>query len=141
MMKAKLLDLIEVTTVSLGVSGAIMIMVGGGSCLLGLSGKVINNLSQALEPQQPIIKNMMFYGAVSTSAGLFLVGSGVGIAKFVGENLLDEEMIRVDAELRQKMDVIENQCRHCKYHSPNGYLPCAVNPEQPENCPDFERNN
>ncbi len=140
-MKAKLLDLIEVTTVSLGVSGAIMIMVGGGSCLLGLSGKVINNLSQALEPQQPIIKNMMFYGAVSTSAGLFLVGSGVGIAKFVGENLLDEEMIRVDAELRQKMDVIENQCRHCKYHSPNGYLPCAVNPEQPENCPDFERNN
>lgn len=139
MMKAKLLDWIEVTTVSLGVSGAILIMVGGGSCLLGLSGKVINNLSQALEPQQPIIKNMMFYGAVSTSAGLFIVGSGVGIAKTVGERMMDEEMIRVDERLQQKINIIENQCFQCIYHSPNGYLPCAVNPEQPENCPDFER--
>lgn len=139
MMKAKLLDLIEVTTVSLGVSGAILIMVGGGSCLLGLSGKVINNLSQALEPQQPIIKNMMFYGAVSTSAGLFIVGSGVGIAKFVGERMMDEEMNRLDERLQQKIDHSENQCFQCIYHSPNGYLPCAVNPEQPENCPDFER--
>ncbi|MGI2907613.1 hypothetical protein [Tolypothrix sp. VBCCA 56010] len=138
-MKAKLLDWIEVTTVSLGVSGAIMIMVGGGSCLLGLSGKVINNLSQALEAQQLIIKNMMFYGAVSTSTGLFLVGSGVGIAKFVGENLLYEEMNRLDERLQQKIDHSENQCFQCIYHSPNGYLPCAVNPEQPENCPDFER--
>jgi hypothetical protein len=138
-MKTKLLDWIEVTTVSLGFSGAIMIMVGGGSCLLGLCGFAINSLDQALEPHQPTIKNMMFYGAISTSAGLFIVGSGVGIAKFVGERMMDEEMNRLDERLQQKINIIENQCINCIYHSPNGYLPCAVNPEQPENCSDFER--
>ncbi|WP_414755588.1 hypothetical protein [Anabaena sp. CCY 9910] len=148
MRKIKLLDLCEGFTVSVGVSGVLLIFLGGGSCFLGLSGKAIDKLAQSLKPHQAIAQQMVNYGAGGAFLGLALTGSAVFIAKTAGEKLADQELQKqldlIDQEgeqrVRLRIDQLHstpNPCSGCIYYSSNGYLQCAVNPDLPKDCQDF----
>jgi hypothetical protein len=134
----RLIKLVELATMSIGVSGAFLVMTGGASCFLGLSATAIIKAGEMLENYHPTIKSAMINGSIVAGAGLFLVGVAAGIANEEGEKLDCEEIQHSGIQMETEIDKINKQCFGCKYYSSNRYLHCAVHPEQPLNCPDFE---
>jgi hypothetical protein len=134
----RLIKLVELATMAIGVSGAFLVMTGGASCLLGLSATAIIKAGKVLENYEPTIKSAMINGSIVAGAGLFLTGAAVGIANKESEKLDCEEIQHSDIQPETEINKINNQCFGCKYYSSNSYLHCAVHPERPLNCPDFE---
>lgn len=114
-----------------------MFALGGIACVLGLSVKAVHKLDKILTPHQLISQRMINYGASATYIGLFCAGSGVLIAKTVGEYLADKEFNqRIDSDSEQELTP-KSECSNCIYYSPDSFLNCAVNPGLPKNCKDF----
>ncbi|HYX18317.1 MAG TPA: hypothetical protein VE944_28920 [Nostoc sp.] len=155
MRENKLLNRCEKLTVSLGAAGLILIALGGSACFLGVSSKAVQKLALFLKPHQAATQKMVNYGAGLTYMGLFFTGSGVLIAKTLGEyladkefaeeinsNLLNQKIVEVTQEIgsilsNQELNVENKQCSNCAYFSSNSLLSCAVNPDLPNDCSDF----
>ena len=142
------LSIISAITTTLGTSGALAVILGGGVCLGGLAAVGTVELGKFLAPNRPTYQKMIFYGSGAVGAGLFLTGAGVASAKFVGERMAEEESRQMDTRFQQSKAEIEKQrsrlsgCQGCKYwhgqlHEGN-FLACAVHPEGKEDCPDWE---
>jgi hypothetical protein len=133
------MELKELINTLIGVPGAFLVMLGGASCLLGLSATTIVLAGRVLESHESTAKSLMIKGSASAGAGLFLIGvAAVGIAKREDERL-DHDELQYNPVSPESKNRIVNQCLDCKYYSRNLSLPCAVHPDQPPNCPDHEK--
>ncbi|MBD2489042.1 hypothetical protein [Aulosira sp. FACHB-615] len=128
-MRKKLLECASVVTSSLGISGLVVTALGASGLILGLSGKVVVRLGEALKTHELTIDKMVTYGGNAGIIGLCSASCGAAVAWFVGDKL---DCFGELEEASQK-----HHCSGCAYFSANPYLPCAVNPHLPQNCKDF----
>ena len=133
-------------------SGLVAIMLGGASCLAGLTGVATIKLAKLLNPHRSTLKIMMFYGSASVGAGLFCIGTGMAIAKYIYEPMEVEELLEEsqrsrevgDGEFEDKLH-IPNVCVGCNNFHGRTYngvrLVCAIYPygwSESGQCPDWE---
>ncbi|WP_414587418.1 hypothetical protein [Scytonema sp. PCC 10023] len=161
-MRITKLAIIEAITVTLGASGTLAIIIGGGACLGGASATGVIKAGEFLSLNRPTYQRMMFYGGIAAGAGLFLVGAGVGIAEFVGDRISEEDFHLLDAEgaaIEEKQseqkgselpaqvlpehrqrtwqewheyEEIKKFCRGCEYYQGGGR--CALYQESKADC-------
>ncbi|ACC81177.1 hypothetical protein [Nostoc punctiforme] len=127
-MREKLSNLIPT---ALGGLGLTVTTIGAGILILGLSGKVVTRLADALKPHELTIEKMVVYGGNAGIIGLCTI-SVAAISQAVSDKLAEAKVEQMIAELETK-----HHCNGCIYYSANNYLPCAVHPELPQYCSDF----
>lgn len=151
-MKLKL-AITEGITCTLGSFGAVAIIIGGGSCLGGLTATGVIKAGEMLSQQRPVYQRLMFYGSALAGSGLFLVGTGMAIASTIGERLYDEEAERLAKELVpptqpepssetaqetisnwQKIEELKSFCRGCQHYSGGGH--CRLHGYSKFDCDD-----
>ena len=145
-MKISKYDILDGITAGFGMSGAIALLLGGGFCLGGLTATGIIKTGEILSHAAPAYKKAMFYGAVGSGAGLFLIGAGAAVAA-VRDKVGEEELRRIDARIEAVKAEYESErdrlsgCAGCKYWHGRTYegkfLACTVHPHGLENCPDW----
>ena len=143
------LELAEIAVSVSAIVGMISFMLGATSCFIGITGIGTIKLVELLAPRRDALKTMILYGGTAVGSGLFFVGAGVGIAKYVREPLELEELLEeIDSMTSNESNYklhIPNACVGCVNfhgHSYNGVqLVCAIYPsgwEKSEQCPDWE---
>lgn len=133
--KIKIVEIITCWSASFGAVGVIM---GGAGCLGGLTATGVIKASELLLPHRPAIQKSLFYGAVTSGAGIFLVGFASGLAA-IGEKMCDEEMARINKQIAEAKESSKySQCFKCKYYTSHEMLPCAVHQGLKEDCNDCE---
>ncbi len=148
-MKISKYDIFDGITAGFGMSGAIALLLGGGFCLGGLTATGIIKTGEILSHAAPAYKKAMFYGSVSSGAGLFLIGAGAAAAA-IRDKVSEEELRRIDIRIEAIVNQSEKErdrlsgCQGCKYWHGRTYegnfLACTVHPHGKENCPDWESN-
>ena len=144
-MKVSKYDILDRFTAGFGMSGAIALLLGGGFCAGGLTATGIIKAGEVLSHAAPAYKKAMFYGAVGSGAGLFLIGLGAATSQ-LRDRVGDEELRRIDARIEtvkanhdRERDRLSG-CAGCKFWHGRVYegifLACTVHPEGKENCPD-----
>ncbi len=155
-MKISKFDILDRFTAGFGMSGAIALLLGGGFCLGGLTATGIIRAGEILSHAAPAYKKAMFYGAVSSGAGLFLIGAGAATSHLrdkVGEEEMERistryeeavresESTRIKPEDRQRTwseweeyEEIKKFCRGCQFYQGGGL--CALFGESKSGCSD-----
>ncbi|MBR8839043.1 MAG: hypothetical protein DSM106950_34840 [Stigonema ocellatum SAG 48.90 = DSM 106950] len=142
-MKILKIDILEVLTASLALSGAMAVMIGVTACLGGLGGVSTIQLGKLLNPHRHTLHKMMFFGGASVGAGLFSIGTGVSIARGIGERRAEVELMRFEAEVRDSCPKPAT-CVGCKHFHGVIYndtqLICGMHPYgcEGDQCPDWE---
>ena len=130
-------------------TGLIALMLGGASCLAGLTGVATIKLAKLLSPHRTTLKIMMFYGSASVGAGLFCIGTGMAIAKYIYEPMeVEELLLEENQHSAGEFEVIAhipNVCVGCNNFHGRTYngvrLVCAIYPygwSDRGQCPDWE---
>ncbi|MFN6560062.1 MAG: hypothetical protein RMY28_009660 [Nostoc sp. ChiSLP01] len=120
--------------ISLGSLGLTVTGLGAGVLILGLSGKIVTRLADALKPHELTIEKMVVYGGNAGIVGLCTI-SIAAIYQAVSDKVAEVKVEQMIAELETKQ-----HCIGCIYYSANNYLSCAVNPDLPKNCSHFTSN-
>ncbi len=151
--KFKIFD--EITT-SFGIAGTLAIIIGGGSCIIGLSGTGLMKVGEFFSNHKQTLQKMMFYGSVGAGSGLFFVGVAAAAAQLRDE-AGDEEMAEIAAAYTaavqrseatrvhpqnkertwaewQEFEEIKTFCRGCQYYGGGGL--CALFGESKSGCSD-----
>ncbi|MBW4504868.1 MAG: hypothetical protein KME57_36335 [Scytonema hyalinum WJT4-NPBG1] len=139
-------DILDGITAGFGMSGAIALLLGGGFCLGGLTATGIIKAGELLSHAAPAYKKAMFYGAVGSGAGLFLIGAGAATSQ-LRDRAGEEELRRIDERMESAKSEYDRQrdrlsgCAGCKFWHGRVYegnfLACTVHPHGKENCPDY----
>ena len=152
-MKITKFDILEGFTAGFGISGAITLLLGGGFCLGGLTATGIIKAGEILSHAAPAYKKAMFYGAVGSGAGLFLIGAGAAAAA-IRDKVGEEEMERITARYEeavqrsqvrpenkqrtwaewQEYEEIKKFRRGCQFYRGGGL--CALYGESKSGCSD-----
>ncbi len=127
---------------TLGISGALALILGSASCFVGLSGAATIKLGELLNPHRRAIKVMMFYGSAGVGVGLFSIGAGVFLASKIETRLEAEELFRESGEFNE-ISLRPDPCVGCKDFNGSVYngvqLICGMHPYgwDGEKCPDW----
>jgi hypothetical protein len=152
-MKISKYDILDKFTAGFGMSGAIALLLGGGFCLGGLTATGIIRGGEIFSHAAPAYKKAMFYGAVGSGAGLFLIGAGAAAAA-IRDKVGEEEMERIATRYQeaversqvhpqnkkrtwsewQEYEQIKKFCRGCQYYRGGGL--CALFGESMGGCGD-----
>jgi len=145
-MKISKYDILDGFTAGFGMSGASALLLGGGFCLGGLTATGIIKAGEILSHAAPAYKKAMFYGAVGSGAGLFLVGAGAATSHLrdkVGEEEMERISTRYEEAVQRSQVRPENKqrtwaewqeyeetkkfCRGCQFYRGGGL--CALHGE------------
>jgi hypothetical protein len=145
-MKITKFDILDGITAGFGMSGAIALLLGGGFYFGGLTATAVIKAGEFLSHAAPAYKKAMFYGAVGSGAGLFLIGAGAATS-LLRDRVGEEELRRIDARMEAVKANYERErdrlagCTGCKYWHGRSYegnfLACTVHTFGKENCPDY----
>ncbi len=141
-MKISKSDIIDIFTVSCGVSGSLAVIIGAATYTSGLMGMGTIYLGKILDHQRPALHKMMVYGSVSAGAGLFATGLAMGVTKSAA-SISAREQVFSDDELKFLKKI--KPCSGCKYFHGVNYngvdLICSLHPHgvDANTCPDWER--
>jgi hypothetical protein len=151
-MKITKFDILDGLTAGFGMSGALALLLGGGFCLGGLTATGIIKTGELLSHAAPAYKKAMFYGAVGSGAGLFLIGLGAATSHLrdkAGEEEMEEIAARYTAAVAAKIkpqdkqrtwaewqeyEEIKKFCRGCQFYRGGGL--CALYGESKSGCSD-----
>jgi hypothetical protein len=151
-MKISKFEILDGITAGFGMSGAIALLLGGGFCLGGLTATGIIKAGEVLSHAAPAYRKAMFYGAVGSGAGLFLIGLGAATSHLrdkAGEEEMEEIAARYTAAVEAKIkpedkqrtwaeweeyEEIKKFCRGCQYYQGGGL--CALHEEVRGDCGD-----
>lgn len=146
-MKLSKFELLSDITEGFGAAGTLAVLIGGASCIVGLSGTGLMKVGEFLSSHQPTLQKMMFYGSAGSGAGLFFLGVAAAASKFRDEEG-DREMAAIANAYTADVKAIQERgdrlsgCAGCKYWHGRTYegnfLACTVHPDGKENCPDWE---
>lgn len=121
---------------SVGVVGAVSVLLGGATLLVGITGIGAIKLGEVLKPKQVFIEGLVYTGSLYVGGGLFVVGAVGAVCDKLNDYIWDEEINERLAALGEKEKrEVPTSCKSCKYFYGSAYLPCAVNPQLDENCP------
>jgi hypothetical protein len=143
-MKLSKSDIIDIFTVSCGVSGALTVIIGTVTYASGLLGMGTIHLGKILDHQRPTLHKMMVYGSTWVGTGLFATGLAMGVARSAAKLSADEESFS-DDEIAFLKKI--KPCSGCKYfHGVNYHgvdLICSLHPhgvdtDSTDSCPDWE---
>lgn len=125
-------------------SGTSALILGSASCFVGLTGVATIKLAERLNPYHNVLKVMMFYGTSGVGVGLFSIGVGVAISKYLGSPKTVEELLEENGESEKFRRTKLAACVGCKHFHGNVYngaqVVCGLHPygHEREQCPDWE---
>lgn len=120
------LEALRIIGASSAIGGIAAIIIGGGACIGGLGATGAIKLGEFLSPNRPTIRHMMFYGASSVGAGLFLILSAAGIAA-IGEVLADKELKRINNKIEESRINFQSSSRVVEPQTTDEIVPNVVN--------------
>ena len=152
-MKISKFQILTDITSGFGIAGTLAIIIGGGSCMVGLTATGVMKAGEFFSNHQPMLQKMMFYGSAGAGSGLFFVGVAAAAAQLRDE-AGEEEMERIStryeeavqrSQIRpenkqrtwaewQEYEEIKRFCRGCQYYQGGGR--CALHGESMGGCGD-----